>query len=50
MQLVLENYHRQLSITQNEISKLVQEVQSTQDLAAINLDITRNRMLHMEIQ
>eukprot|EP00611_Tribonema_gayanum_P013124 TRINITY_DN2390_c0_g1_i3.p1 TRINITY_DN2390_c0_g1~~TRINITY_DN2390_c0_g1_i3.p1 ORF type:complete len:379 (-),score=129.66 TRINITY_DN2390_c0_g1_i3:209-1345(-) len=50
VELLLENYHRQLSITQNEISKLVQEVQSTQELAGINLDISRNRMLHMEIQ
>ena len=49
-QLLLENYHRQLGITQVEISKLKQFCAEHQELAGINLNISRNRMLRVEIQ
>ena len=49
-QLLLENYHRRLSQTQAEISKLKRFCAEHQDLAEINLNISRNRLLRVEIQ
>jgi hypothetical protein len=50
VELLLENYHRQLLTIQNTISELTQEVHSTQKLLSINLDLTRNKLIRVDIQ
>ncbi|CAN0115411.1 unnamed protein product, partial [Phaeothamnion confervicola] len=39
-----------LALTQQEVSRLTEDVMATQELASINLDLLRNRILRVEMQ
>mmetsp|Transcript_18043 Transcript_18043/g.27976 ORF Transcript_18043/g.27976 Transcript_18043/m.27976 type:complete len:232 (-) Transcript_18043:880-1575(-) len=50
VELLLENYLRQLSRTLNSVVDLQQRIQAQQDLATSFLDVYRNKMLRVEVQ
>ena len=49
VELLLENYQRQLSYSLQELSLLLRRVQTKQELSAITLDVYRNRMIQMNV-
>jgi len=49
VELLLEEYARQLNSILLEIDFLLQRVQSKQDLVALSLDAFRNRMIRMNL-
>ncbi len=49
VEMMLEEYARQLSSTLLEIDFMLQRVQSKQDMVAITLDANRNRMIRMNL-
>ena len=49
VELLLEEYARQLNSTLLEIDYLLQRVQSKQDMVALSLDAYRNRMIRMNL-
>ena len=49
VELLLENYLRQLSLTGQQIKMLQARVQSAQEVFAINVDLMRNRVLRITL-
>lgn len=49
VEMMLEEYHRQLNSTLLEIDYMLQRVQSKQDMVALALDAYRNRMIRMNL-
>ncbi len=49
VELLLENYHRQLALTGQQIKMLQARVQSAQEVFAINVDLMRNRVLRITL-
>lgn len=49
VELLLEDYNRQLQTILSEIHYLQKRVQSTQELVAMSLDAYRNRMIRMNL-
>ena len=49
VELLLENYQRQLSSSLQELSLLLRRVQTKQELSAITLDVYRNKMIQMNV-
>jgi magnesium transporter len=49
VEMMLEEYARQLSSTLLEIDFMLQRVQSKQDMVALSLDAYRNRMIRMNL-
>eukprot|EP00904_Undaria_pinnatifida_P005987 jgi/Undpi1/2518/HiC_scaffold_13.g05897.m1 len=50
VELLLENYHRQLVLVGHDVAALKQEMESMQELAAISLDVSRNSMIAVDIR
>mmetsp|Transcript_48036 Transcript_48036/g.75007 ORF Transcript_48036/g.75007 Transcript_48036/m.75007 type:complete len:273 (-) Transcript_48036:1144-1962(-) len=50
VELLLDNYVRQLTRTMHAVKNLETRVRSKQDLAMISLDVYRNRMLRVDVQ
>lgn len=49
VEMILEEYARQLNSTLLEIDYMLQRVQSKQDMVALSLDAYRNRMIRMNL-
>ena len=49
IEMILEEYARQLNSTLLEIDYMLQRVQSKQDMVALSLDAYRNRMIRMNL-
>jgi len=49
VELLLENYHRQITLTLHEAVSLQRLVQSRQELASLSLDLYRNRLVRMNV-
>jgi hypothetical protein len=47
VELMLENYHRTLLLTSQQIAILRTRVQSAQEVFAINVDLYRNRVVRV---
>jgi len=50
VELMLESYHRQLTLTKHNITIMMRHIQSKQEFMAISLDVYRNRMSKMNVQ
>jgi len=50
VELLLENYHRQLALCLHDIVAMQRQVQAKQEFMAISLDVYRNRMHRMNVQ
>ncbi|CAE8656300.1 unnamed protein product, partial [Polarella glacialis] len=50
VELLLENYHRQLTLTLQDVVSMLRLVQSKQELLAISLSVYRNRLVRMNVQ
>ncbi|CAM9882672.1 unnamed protein product [Chrysoparadoxa australica] len=50
VELLLENYHRQLSTIRNKIFELSEEIRSFEELLSMTVDISRNKILTINVK
>lgn len=50
MELLLENYHRQLVLVGHDVAAMKQEMESLQELSAISLDVSLNSMIAVDVR
>ncbi|CAN0318016.1 unnamed protein product [Ectocarpus sp. 12 AP-2014] len=50
VELLLENYHRQLVLVGHDVAAMKQEMESLQELSAISLDVSLNSMIAVDVR
>jgi Mg2+ and Co2+ transporter CorA len=50
VELLIENYHRQLSLIHQQMVQLERRLKTRQELEALNLDVYRNRLIMMDLE
>mmetsp|Transcript_4558 Transcript_4558/g.6289 ORF Transcript_4558/g.6289 Transcript_4558/m.6289 type:complete len:511 (+) Transcript_4558:105-1637(+) len=50
VEILLEGYHRQLSLVKDQIFLLKRKLEHSQEVAAIHLDLYRNAMIKLDVQ
>lgn len=49
IELMLETYHRRLALIQQQLTNLLYQIASQQEMATMNLDLFRNRLIRMNV-
>lgn len=50
VELLLENYHRQLVLVGHDVAAMKQEMESLQELSSISLDVSLNSMIAVDVR